>query len=114
MDYAIATSFLNFRIPDSHQILMHHIRATLPDIKARIAQQLSKYSSELKALGGAMGETNPVGGSFLKVKELAHADNENREASSYPRSRNSAPNSGRLSTAQQMIYLSTNCLEVLV
>lgn len=41
---------------------MHHIRATLPDIKARIAQQLSKYSSELKALGGAMGETNPVSG----------------------------------------------------
>lgn len=39
---------------------MHHIRATLPDIKARIAQQLSKYSAELKALGGAMGETNPV------------------------------------------------------
>lgn len=42
------------------QILMHHIRATLPDIKARIGAQLSKYSSELKALGGAMGETNPV------------------------------------------------------
>ncbi|KAJ9125441.1 hypothetical protein QFC22_000402 [Naganishia vaughanmartiniae] len=40
-------------------ILMHHIRATLPDIKSRIAQQLAKYSTELKALGGAMGETNP-------------------------------------------------------
>ncbi|KAJ9093603.1 hypothetical protein QFC19_008270 [Naganishia cerealis] len=40
-------------------ILMHHIRATLPDIKSRIAQQLAKYSAELKALGGAMGETNP-------------------------------------------------------
>lgn len=40
---------------------MHHIRATLPDIKARIGQQLAKYSAELKALGGAMGETNPVG-----------------------------------------------------
>ncbi|KAI5454515.1 vacuolar protein sorting-associated protein 1 [Naganishia albida] len=40
-------------------ILMHHIRATLPDIKARIGQQLAKYSAELKALGGAMGETNP-------------------------------------------------------
>jgi replication fork clamp-binding protein CrfC len=38
---------------------MHHIRSTLPDIKARIGSQLSKYSSELKALGGAMGETNP-------------------------------------------------------
>jgi dynamin 1-like protein len=42
------------------QILMHHIRATLPDIKARIALQLAKYQAELKSLGGAMGETNPV------------------------------------------------------
>lgn len=40
-------------------ILMHHIRATLPDIKARISSQLAKYQGELKALGGAMGETNP-------------------------------------------------------
>jgi hypothetical protein len=38
---------------------MHHIRNTLPDIKARIGQQLAKYQSELAALGGAMGETNP-------------------------------------------------------
>ena len=43
----------------SAQILMHHIRSTLPDIKARIGSQLAKYSAELKALGGAMGETNP-------------------------------------------------------
>ncbi|ORY23446.1 Dynamin central region-domain-containing protein [Naematelia encephala] len=40
-------------------ILMHHIRNTLPDIKARIGQQLAKYNAELAALGGAMGETNP-------------------------------------------------------
>nr|ODN98562.1 dynamin GTPase [Cryptococcus depauperatus CBS 7855] len=40
-------------------ILMHHIRNTLPDIKARISQQLSKYQTELTALGGPMGETNP-------------------------------------------------------
>ncbi|WVW79998.1 hypothetical protein I302_101971 [Kwoniella bestiolae CBS 10118] len=40
-------------------ILMHHIRNTLPDIKARISQQLSKYQAELTALGGPMGETNP-------------------------------------------------------
>lgn len=40
-------------------ILMHHIRNTLPDIKARISSQLSKYSAELDALGGPMGETNP-------------------------------------------------------
>lgn len=38
---------------------MHHIRNTLPDIKARIGQQLSKYQTELAALGGPMGETNP-------------------------------------------------------
>lgn len=38
---------------------MHHIRNTLPDIKARISQQLAKYQAELAALGGPMGETNP-------------------------------------------------------
>ncbi|WVQ94493.1 hypothetical protein IAU59_001572 [Kwoniella sp. CBS 9459] len=40
-------------------ILMHHIRNTLPDIKARISQQLNKYQLELASLGGALGETNP-------------------------------------------------------
>ncbi|WVF66885.1 hypothetical protein IAT40_001628 [Kwoniella sp. CBS 6097] len=40
-------------------ILMHHIRNTLPDIKARISQQLNKYQTELASLGGALGETNP-------------------------------------------------------
>ncbi|KLT40761.1 putative VpsA [Cutaneotrichosporon oleaginosum] len=40
-------------------ILMHHIRNTLPDIKARIATNLVKYRQELSALGGPMGETNP-------------------------------------------------------
>ncbi|GFZ42711.1 Vacuolar protein sorting-associated protein 1 [Saitozyma sp. JCM 24511] len=40
-------------------ILMHHIRNTLPDIKARISQQLTKFQTELAALGGPMGETNP-------------------------------------------------------
>ncbi|KAL7419659.1 vacuolar protein sorting-associated protein 1 [Cryptotrichosporon argae] len=40
-------------------ILMHHIKNTLPDIKARIAQQLQKYTTELASLGGALGETNP-------------------------------------------------------
>jgi dynamin 1-like protein len=38
---------------------MHHIRNTLPDIKQRISSQLAKYQSELQALGGPMGETNP-------------------------------------------------------
>lgn len=37
---------------------MHHIRATLPDIKARITQQLQKYNTELQTLGGALGEAN--------------------------------------------------------
>lgn len=35
---------------------MQHIRATLPDIKARITSQLSKYQTELLSLGGPMGE----------------------------------------------------------
>ncbi|KAL7283018.1 hypothetical protein PYCCODRAFT_1440947 [Trametes coccinea BRFM310] len=39
-------------------ILMAHIRATLPDIKARISQQLQKYNAELQTLGGAMGDNS--------------------------------------------------------
>jgi vacuolar protein sorting-associated protein 1 len=35
---------------------MHHIRATLPDIKQRITQQLQKYNSELTSLGGIHGD----------------------------------------------------------
>src|ERR1700744_6656322 len=31
---------------------MHHIRATLPDIKKRITSQLQKYNVELQSLGG--------------------------------------------------------------
>ncbi|KDQ59640.1 hypothetical protein JAAARDRAFT_126583 [Jaapia argillacea MUCL 33604] len=41
-----------------NMILMHHIRATLPDIKARISQQLQKYSAELVTLGGPLGDGN--------------------------------------------------------
>lgn len=40
---------------------MHHIRATLPDIKARIQQQLQKYNAELQSLGGPMGDSNSSG-----------------------------------------------------
>lgn len=40
-------------------ILMHHIRSTLPDIKTKITQQLTKFQGELAALGGALGEQNP-------------------------------------------------------
>ncbi|KAG6919914.1 vacuolar protein sorting-associated protein 1 [Tephrocybe rancida] len=41
-----------------NMILMHHIRATIPDIKARITQQLQKYNAELLTLGGALGDSN--------------------------------------------------------
>ena len=37
---------------------MHHIRATLPDIKARISTNLQKYNAELQTLGGGLGEGN--------------------------------------------------------
>jgi dynamin 1-like protein len=37
---------------------MHHIRATLPDIKSRITAQLQKYSAELQSLGGSLGDGN--------------------------------------------------------
>ncbi|KAF8894706.1 Dynamin central region-domain-containing protein [Infundibulicybe gibba] len=41
-----------------NMILMHHIRATLPDIKTRITQQLQKFNAELQTLGGPMGDSN--------------------------------------------------------
>src|SRR5258708_29367666 len=37
---------------------MHHIRATLPDIKARITSQLQKYNAELQLLSGPLGDRN--------------------------------------------------------
>lgn len=37
---------------------MAHIRATLPDIKARISQQLQKYNAELQTLGGVVGDSS--------------------------------------------------------
>lgn len=40
------------------QLLMHHIRATLPDIKQRIASQLQKYNAELATLGGPIGDSS--------------------------------------------------------
>ncbi|KAG1839519.1 Dynamin central region-domain-containing protein [Suillus subluteus] len=39
-------------------ILMQHIRATLPDIKARISQQLQKFTAELATLGGPLGDAS--------------------------------------------------------
>ncbi|KAF9072875.1 Dynamin central region-domain-containing protein [Rhodocollybia butyracea] len=49
------TPFLTRKL---NMILMHHIRATLPDIKTRITTQLQKYNAELLQLGGAMAEHN--------------------------------------------------------
>lgn len=37
---------------------MNHIRATLPDIKMRISQQLQRYNTELQQLGGPMGDSS--------------------------------------------------------
>ena len=37
---------------------MHHIRATLPDIKAHITLQLQKYNVELQSLGRLLGDGN--------------------------------------------------------
>ncbi|KIP10291.1 hypothetical protein PHLGIDRAFT_125643 [Phlebiopsis gigantea 11061_1 CR5-6] len=39
-----------------NMLLMHHIRATLPDIKQRITSQLQKYNAELVTLGGTMAD----------------------------------------------------------
>lgn len=39
---------------------MHHIRSTLPDIKAKINQNLAKFEAELASLGGAQGAENSV------------------------------------------------------
>jgi hypothetical protein len=47
------------------QILMHHIRTTLPDIKAKIQSNLLRYQTELTSLGGAAGEANSVRRSLL-------------------------------------------------
>ncbi|KAK7049376.1 vacuolar protein sorting-associated protein 1 [Paramarasmius palmivorus] len=49
------TPFLTRKL---NMILMHHIRATLPDIKSRISQQLQKYNQELISLGGPMADNS--------------------------------------------------------
>ncbi|EAU88087.1 VpsA protein [Coprinopsis cinerea okayama7 len=41
-----------------NMILMHHIRSTLPDIKARIAANQQKYTAELASLGGPLGDNS--------------------------------------------------------
>ncbi|TFK27351.1 VpsA protein [Coprinopsis marcescibilis] len=49
------TPFLSRKL---NMILMHHIRATLPDIKSRISTNLQKYNAELQSLGGSMGDNS--------------------------------------------------------
>ncbi|KAF8341623.1 Dynamin central region-domain-containing protein [Cantharellus anzutake] len=39
-------------------ILMHHIKATLPDIKVRISEQQKKFSAELQSLGGPIADSS--------------------------------------------------------
>ncbi|KAF7294691.1 hypothetical protein MIND_01006200 [Mycena indigotica] len=41
-----------------NSILKAHVRNTLPDIKARITQQLQRYQLELQSLGGPLGDNN--------------------------------------------------------
>ncbi|KAM0792327.1 vacuolar protein sorting-associated protein 1 [Microbotryomycetes sp. NB124-2] len=49
------TPYLTRRL---NTILMHHIKATLPDIKQKISANLVKYEAELASLGGPQGEGN--------------------------------------------------------
>ncbi|POY70164.1 hypothetical protein BMF94_6747 [Rhodotorula taiwanensis] len=49
------TPYLTRRL---NTILMHHIKATLPDIKQKISQNLTKYENELASLGGPNGGTD--------------------------------------------------------
>lgn len=49
---------------------MHHIRATLPDIKARISTQLGKYNAELASLGGPHGEGNSANVVLSVIQEF--------------------------------------------
>ncbi|KAJ8295390.1 Vacuolar protein sorting-associated protein 1 [Rhodotorula toruloides] len=49
------TPYLTRRL---NTILMHHIKATLPDIKQKISQNLTKYEAELASLGGPNGGTD--------------------------------------------------------
>ncbi|KAJ7491231.1 P-loop containing nucleoside triphosphate hydrolase protein [Mycena latifolia] len=49
------TPFLAHKL---NTILKLHIRNTLPDIKARITQQLQRFTAELQSLGGPLGDGN--------------------------------------------------------
>lgn len=95
------------------QILMHHIRNTLPEIKSKIQSSLAKYQSELASLGGPMGE-----GSSVRLVALRSAcfavQRQHRATSSSRSSRNSPPTSGPPSTATATTSRSLNCQAALV
>lgn len=63
------TPFLTRKL---NTILMHHIRATLPDIKAKITTQLSKFQMELQALGGSHGEQNSAGSVLTIITDFCN------------------------------------------
>ncbi|CAK5279321.1 unnamed protein product [Mycena citricolor] len=54
----LAGRVINLRLGYVPVILKVHVRNTLPDIKARITQQLQKSNAELHSLGGPLGDNN--------------------------------------------------------
>ncbi|KAG0029089.1 vacuolar protein sorting-associated protein 1 [Podila clonocystis] len=50
-----------------NMILMHHIRNTLPEIKAKIQAALAKYVAELATLGDGMGDGQGQAGIVLNI-----------------------------------------------
>ncbi|KAG0345614.1 vacuolar protein sorting-associated protein 1 [Podila minutissima] len=50
-----------------NMILMHHIRNTLPEIKAKIQAALAKYVAELASLGDGMGDGQGQAGIVLNI-----------------------------------------------
>ncbi|KAJ3261678.1 vacuolar protein sorting-associated protein 1 [Boothiomyces macroporosus] len=58
------------------QILMMHIKATLPEIKSKISQMSLKYSQELTALGDPMGLEDTASLSSLMLNVITEFTNE--------------------------------------
>ncbi|KAG9048589.1 vacuolar protein sorting-associated protein 1 [Tulasnella sp. UAMH 9824] len=58
-------------------ILMHHIKSTLPDIKARIEEQKKAHQAELLQLGGGPGEDNAAN---IVLSAITFFDHEFRNA----------------------------------
>ena len=49
------------------QILMHHIHATLPDIKVHITEQQKKFNTELQSLGGMVADKSGQDNHFARA-----------------------------------------------